>query len=123
MPRQSKNTFTISGDMITISHPDWDFIATATIQDDYAEEFQSVTWSKKGEYLYNEKLGGYLHIYIMKKWYGKETYEQMSADGYVVDHMDNNGRNCCIDNLFFLLENENKAKEFTVDQYSEKKHT
>lgn len=121
MPRQSKNTFTISGDMITISHPDWDFIATATIQDDYAEKFQSVTWSKKGEYLYNEKLGGYLHIYIMKKWYGEETYEQMSADGYVVDHMDNNGRNCCIDNLFFLLENENKAKGFTVDQYSEEK--
>ena len=91
MPRQSKNNFTISGDMITIAHPDWDFIATATIRDDYAEEFQSVTWSKKGEYLYNEKLGGYLHIYIMKKWYGEETYEQMSADGYVVDHMDNNG--------------------------------
>ena len=121
MPRQSKNTFTISGDLITISHTDWDFIATATVRDDYAEEFQSVTWSKKGEYLYNEKLGGYLHIYIMKKWNGEETYEQMSADGYIVDHMDNNGRNCCIDNLFFLLENENKAKGFTVDQYSEEK--
>ena len=45
----------------------------------------------------------------------------MSADGYIIDHMDNNGCNCCIDNLFFLLENENKAKGFTVDQYSEEK--
>ena len=121
MPRQSKNTFSINGDRISISHPDWDFIATASIRDDYAEELQSVTWSKNGEYLYNQKLGGYLHIYIMKKWYGEETYEQMHADGYVVDHMDNNGYNCCIDNLFFLLENENKAKGFTVDQYSKEK--
>ena len=47
MPRESRNTFTINGDHVTISHPDWDFIATATLRDDYAEEFQSVTWSKK----------------------------------------------------------------------------
>lgn len=121
MPRTSKNTFTISGNHITISHPDWDFIATATIRGDYAEEFQSVTWSKKGDYLYNEKLGGYLHIYIMRKWYGEEIYNQMSLNGYIVDHMDNNGYNCCVENLFFLLENENKAKGFTVDQYNEEK--
>lgn len=66
MPRESKNTFTISGDQITIAHPDWDFRATATIRDDYAEEIQSVTWSRNGAYLYNAKLGGYLHLYIMK---------------------------------------------------------
>ena len=39
---ESKNKFDISGDQITISHPDWDFRATATIRDDYAEEIQSV---------------------------------------------------------------------------------
>lgn len=33
MPRQSENTFTISGDLIIISHPDWNFIATAEILD------------------------------------------------------------------------------------------
>ena len=121
MPRESKNTFTISGDHVSISHPGWDFIATATIRDDYAKELQSVTWSKNGDYLYNAKLGGYLHIYIMKKWYGEGTYEQMKEEGYVVDHMDGNKRNCCIDNLFFLMENENKAKGFTVDQYGKEK--
>lgn len=121
MPRESKNAFTISGDQITISHPDWDFRATATIRDDYAEELQSVTWSRNGDYLYNAKLGGYLHLYIMKKWYGEETYEQMKEEGYVVDHMDGDKHNCCIDNLFFLIENENKAKGFTVDQYNKEK--
>mgnify|MGYP003430496575 CR=1 FL=1 len=121
MPRVSKNTFNINGNVVTISHPNWDFIATASIREDYAEEFLSVTWSKNGNYLYNEKLGGYLHIYIMKKWYGDEMYEQMKAEGYIVDHMDNDGHNCRIDNLFFLLENENKAKGFTVDMYSEER--
>lgn len=121
MPRTSKNNFSINEDVVTISHPDWDFVATASIRDDYAEEFKSVTWSKKGNYLFNEKLGGYLHIYIMKKWYGEATYEKMKSDNYVVDHMDNDGHNCCIDNLSFLLDNENKAKGLTVDQYSSEK--
>ena len=47
----SKNKFEIYGDKILISHPNWDFIASATIRDDYAEELQSVTWTKVGEYL------------------------------------------------------------------------
>lgn len=121
MPRTSKNTFSLNGDVISISHPDWDFIAHATIRDDYLEEIQSVTWSKNGNYLYNQKLGGYLHIYIMRKWYGDEVCKQMKADDYVVDHMDNNGYNCCIDNLYFLISDENKAKGMTVDKLSKEK--
>ncbi|MCR4719077.1 MAG: HNH endonuclease [Firmicutes bacterium] len=121
MSKKSKNIFTIEGDGITISHPEWDFVAFATIRDDYLEEIQSVTWSKKGNYLYNEKLGGYLHLYIMRKWYGDEMCEQMKSNGYVVDHMDNNGRNCYIENLCFLAEDENKAKGLTVDKMSKEK--
>lgn len=114
----SKNKFEIYGDKILISHPNWDFIASATIRDDYAEELQSVTWTKVGEYLYSNKLEKYLHIYIMRKWYGDDTYEEMKDNGYVVDHMDNNGHNCCVDNLCFLIEDENKAKGMTLDKRS-----
>ena len=81
----SKNKFEIHGDRISISHPDWDFIASASIRDDYAEELQSVTWSKNGEYLYSNKLEIYLHIYIVRKWYGDNTYDIMKDEGYVVD--------------------------------------
>ena len=45
----------------------------------------------------------------------------MYQNGYVIDHMDNNGHNCSIDNLCFLLADENKAKGFTVDKMSEEK--
>lgn len=116
--RQSKNKFEVYGDKVSIMHPDWDFVASASIRDDYKDEFMTGTWSKKGNYLYNQKLGSYLHIYIMKKWYGEEQYEKMKAEGYVVDHMDNDGYNCCINNLAFLLSDENKAKGMTVDKMS-----
>lgn len=121
MPRKSKNKFDVDGDEVSISQENWDFRATASIRDDYAEEIQSVTWSKKGAYLYSNRLNTYLHIYIMEKWYGKETCEQMKSDGYVVDHMDNDGHNCCIDNLCFLAGNENTAKGLTLDKYKSEK--
>ena len=45
----------------------------------------------------------------------------MKDADFVVDHMDNDGFNCCIDNLSFLLSNENKAKGLTLDIYSKEK--
>ena len=52
MANSSKNVFSIDGDTITISHSDGDFIATASLREDYEEEIQSVTWSKNGNYVY-----------------------------------------------------------------------
>lgn len=112
------NTFNISGNCIRIGNPDWDFIAKASIKSDYVDELQSLTWSKKGKYLYNNKLKMYLHVYVMRKWYGDELYEKMKSEDYVIDHIDNNGYNCCIDNLWFLNSNENKAKGLTLDKLS-----
>lgn len=116
-----RNRFEIHGDKIFISHEKWNFIASATVRDDYIDEIQSVTWTKNGSYLYSKTLGIYLHIYIMQKWYGEEKYQQMKQAGYVVDHMDNDGFNCCINNLCFLIGDENKAKGMTVDKLSKEK--
>lgn len=118
MQRKSKNTFEIHRDTVSIYNKDWDCVACASIRDDYKEELMSVTWSNKNGYLYSSTLKTYLHIYIMKKWYGVQKYEDMKKDGFVVDHMDNNGFNCCIDNLAFLISDENKAKGMTVDKMS-----
>lgn len=117
----SKNTFEVQGDTIYIKHPEWDFIATATVREDYLDEIQSVTWTYTNGYLRSSKLNQYLHIYIMKKWYGDDLYNQMCDAGCVVDHMDNNSMNCNIENLSFLMEDENKAKGFTLDKKSKEK--
>ena len=117
----SKNKFDVRGDRVYITHEKWNFVATASLKDEYVEELMSVTWTKNNDYLYSSKLNTYLHIYVMKKWYGEEKYEQMKKEGYVVDHMDNDGYNCCINNLCFLIEDENKAKGMTVDRLSKER--
>ncbi len=73
----SKNTFSISGDKIYITRPEWNYMACATVRADYAEEIQNATCGlNNGRYLYNQKLG-YLHAYIMKKWYGEDVCQSM----------------------------------------------
>ena len=54
-------------------------------------------------------------IDIMEKWYTKEILDTMTADNFVVDHMDGDGFNCNINNLCFLSRNENVAKGNTLD--------
>lgn len=117
----SKNTFNITGDTISITRPEWDFVAYATVREDYLKEIQEVTWGlNNGRYLYNGNLG-WLHSYIMKKWYGEELCQEMKGKGYVIDHMDNVSSNCCIDNLSFLQSAYNKSKGLTFDQENKDK--
>ena len=118
MPRKSKNTFNREGNLIYITRPDWDFIATASVRDDYEAEMRSVTWGlNKDRYPHNARLGT-LHSYVMKEWYGEDTCQKMKAEGFVIDHMDNNSTNSNISNLCFLSSDENKAKGMTVDKLS-----
>lgn len=117
----SKNSFSVVGDRIYISRPEWDFVAQASIKEEYLEEIQEVTWGlTNGRYPNNAKLGT-LHSYIMRKWYGDELCNAMKEKGYVIDHMDNNSSNSCINNLWFLKNNCNKAKGLTFDQENEDK--
>ena len=110
----SNNSFDISGDLVRIHTADGMFHAVASIRDDYRDELMSVTWGKNGKYFYNAKLG-YLHRYIMEKWYTKEILDTMTADNFVVDHMDGDGFNCNINNLCFLSRNENVDKGKKLD--------
>lgn len=117
----SKNTFEINGNVVSITRPDWNFIAYATIRKDYVDEMQGQTWGLlDGRYPYCSKLGT-LHSYIMKKWYGEEICTEMKEKGYVIDHIDNVSHNCCIENLSFLLKGYNIAKGHTFDQENEDK--
>lgn len=111
----SKNEFEIWEDRVIITNKNWKFAAEATVRKDYIDELQSLTWSNDGHYLRSSKLKCKLHTYVMRKWYGDEMYEKMASDGYVVDHMDNNGYNCSLNNLCFLKKNLNTAKGQDLD--------
>lgn len=117
---KSKNTFEIHGDDVHIYRKEWGSMAFTTYREDYYEELTSVTWTKtsgKNEdnaYLYNRKFG-YLHRYIMGKWYGEDMVETMTENGWVVDHMNNDGFDCRISNLEFLPKRVNVAKGQMLD--------
>ena len=110
----SKNRFRVQGDNIEIMRDEWDKMAFVTYREDYYDEITSVTWTEQNGYLHNNNLG-YLHRYIASKWYGSEILNAITRDGWVVDHMNNNGFDCQISNLEFLPRRYNIAKGQTVD--------
>lgn len=110
----SQNTFTRYGDEIHIYREGWNAVAFTTYREDYYDELTSATWRENNGYLVNGRLG-YLHRYIMGKWYGDEMLTTMTQSGWVVDHMNNNSFDCRISNLEFLPTRHNVAKGQTVD--------
>lgn len=115
----SKNRFERFEDEIHIFRDAWNQAAMTTFREDYYDELTSVTWTANNGYLFNRKLG-LLHRYIMGKWYGVETVQKLLQQGWVVDHMNNDGFDCRISNLEFLLSRHNVAKGQTVDVEIEK---
>lgn len=113
------NTFEINEDILYITREGWDKVAITTYREDYMEELKNHAWSIKNGYPYNATLGGGLHRYVMAKWYGKKMLEDMTREGYVVDHMNNNHMDCRISNLEFLKHNRNVAKGMYFDKESE----
>ena len=94
-------------DSITIYRPDRNEVMFTTYREDYWYEITTQTWRlDKAGYPVCQKLG-FLHRYIMGKWYGEEVLEDLTRKGYVVDHLDNEHNNCRIDNLEFLLKDFN----------------
>ena len=118
MPKSSKNTFSVNGDTVSIMREDWNEIAFATYREDYYEELSRHTWSIQNGYPTNQTLGGGLHRYMMSKWYGEAVLSDMTARGFVVDHMNNNHMDCRISNLEFLKHNRNVAKGQYFDKES-----
>jgi hypothetical protein len=49
----------------------------------------------------------YLHQVVMEYWYGQKCCQRMYDNGFVIDHLDNNGLNCQYENLEFLKERKN----------------
>ena len=109
-----KNTFTVRDNRIYIWRDGWTHLAIVDYRADYIDEIKSVTWRENNGYVYCNKFG-YLHRYIMKKWYGEDLFDEMTQNGWVIDHMNNNKFDCCISNLEFLAKNYNTAKGQTTD--------
>jgi hypothetical protein len=69
---------------------------------------EASSWSNwKNKYIYSSKYKNYLHQVVMEFWHGTENFQKSKGMGFVVDHIDNNGFNCQIENLYFLHSKKN----------------
>lgn len=105
---------------IEIYRPSWDRRARVTVRDDYKDEIIKRKWSLVNGYPHNSKLG-YLHIYVMRKWYGDDICDEMKNKNFVVDHMNNNHMDSTIRNLAFLNVDENISKGHHFDKINKDK--
>ena len=81
---------------------DVDFYKTglADYTDDLWEVISKSKWRTDGKYIYSGTKT--LHKIVMEYWYGIDCHKKMIENGFVVDHIDNDGFNCLYENLEFL---------------------
>lgn len=110
---------THDGTTITISRPTFRCLALVTYTADLYEMVASTTWTKVAsdtgkEYLKSTKLG-LLHQLVIRYFYGEDVLNEAYQNGYVIDHLDNNGYDCIYENLALIPKKENSAKGLTYD--------
>ncbi len=87
------------------------------------DEVKKYTWtySDNGHpYLNCSKLKTSLHKFVLQFLYGKDKLDIMLGNDNIIEHLDNNGLNCCYENLHILSSKLNKAKAFSIDEESDR---
>lgn len=109
--KNTKLDITYENDKIHLRfiNPEFQKLGFADYTDELWKIINSSKWRIKGKYIYSGEKS--LHRTVMEYWYGKECCEKMNENGFVIDHIDNDGFNCRNENLVFLprLKNWNKG--------------
>ncbi|MBZ9622943.1 HNH endonuclease [Clostridium sp. FP2] len=118
MPKADQKV-AIRGDKIEIIRSSYKKIAFATYDKELFDKISSVTWtltkdSGGKEYIVSKKYGS-LHRLVVAHFYGEDYVTEAYKQGYVIDHMDNNGYECTYENLVTIPRKENVAKGQTYD--------
>ena len=73
----------------------------------------------KMKYLKSSKYQKTLHQLVMDVYFGEDFRKQAYEQGMILEHLDNDGFNCEISNLFFLLKVKNTYKGWYLDKLVE----
>ena len=104
------------GDYINIVNPRWKKIAFTNYSKELFDKISAVSWSKDHDYLRSKEYRKSLHQIVMIHWYGEAKFNEAKKQKFVIDHHNNNGFDCRIENLTFVSSSINKAKGFTYDK-------
>lgn len=110
---------THNGKQITIFRPSFKHLASATYDDELFKKIASVTWSvsrsRTGKEYLKSKKYGLLHKLVYSHFFGQDVLDEAYKEGFVIDHLDNNGYECICENLALIPKRENTAKGLTLD--------
>lgn len=82
----------------------------------FTVKFKNIKSGKEPQYIYCSKLKKTLHQIVMDFYYGEDIRKEMYKNGFIIEHHDNDGFNCCIENLSFFPNDKNKSKAFGYDK-------
>ncbi len=105
------------GDTVSFYKEGWNSIAQIDNIPEIVTVVKENMWSDNNGYLYCAKLKKYLHRLVVEFKVGAERLQELTNNGFVVDHLNNDEKyNCCLDNLHIISSDLNIAKGHTVDK-------
>lgn len=98
----------------------------ALAKTEYVEEIWNIVKDKnwtikknsqdKPKYLYCNQLQKTLHQVVIDYYFSEELRKKYYSQGFIIEHLNNNGFDCRISNLYFMLSPRNKYKGILFDQ-------
>ncbi|SMC17471.1 hypothetical protein SAMN02745134_00340 [Clostridium acidisoli DSM 12555] len=116
----------ISDNQIVFNLSEPDRLAYTEYDEKLWEKIKDINWTiqknKKGEpkYLVSGKLKKSLHQLVIENYFGAETLKEAYKTGMIIEHLNNDGFDCKISNLYFLKKIRNTYKGMHFDKESEK---
>lgn len=105
------------GEEVSFFKEGWNSVAHIDNVPDLVELVKKNKWADNNGYLYCSKLKKYLHRIVVEYKIGKEKLAELTAEGFVVDHLNNDEKyNCRLNNLHIISSDLNIAKGHTVDK-------
>ncbi|WP_107602652.1 hypothetical protein [Clostridioides difficile] len=71
--------------------------------------------SKEAQYITCSSLKKTLHQIVIDFYYGENVRKEMYSNNFIIEHHDNDGFNCLIENLSFFNKQRNTSKGFGYD--------
>lgn len=89
---------------------------TEELWNEIEERVWHPTKDNSGKYKYIQAADKSLHQLVVDYYFGEEERMKFYEKDYIIEHLDNNGFNCEISNLYFLLKIKNTYKGWYFDK-------
>lgn len=112
-------------DRIYLKPEDVDKLAYTNYSDELWQIINDTNWTitkdknNEPKYLLSNKFNKTLHQIVIDHFFGESVRKQAYEAGMIIEHLNNNGFDCMISNLYFLIKIKNTYKGWYFDKLAE----